>query len=186
MDKQTFFKTPEGNTYGVSERVMALGHVPAEGVTLASEEDLKTSTNTEITISQSAVEELNLPENMSKLLISKIAEQEEVKQNMAATKKQIREDKLAAIEAQKQAEKEAAVEAEKEARKQAAIEKRQEILRIKMVEKQAAEEAARIEILVAERVAKIEAEKEAAKQAAIEAERLAALEASKPRKFSAA
>lgn len=37
MDNHTFFKTPEGFIYGVSNRIMGSGYVPMGGVVLATD-----------------------------------------------------------------------------------------------------------------------------------------------------
>jgi len=40
MDNYTFFTTPEGAVYGVSERVMKAGYIPKDGVLLSTNEEI--------------------------------------------------------------------------------------------------------------------------------------------------
>lgn len=188
MANRTFFKTPDGGIYSVSDKVISVGFEPSEGVRYATDEEIEEyNRQQEISLTNrnklSKLKELRdnniLSDSSYESLIKKIEEQKE-KEKKA---KQEAADILAKeIKEQKRLAKEAAIEAQREAVRQAAYEKRQEVLRIRLEEEQAAAEAERIATLKAER----KAAKEAERQAALEAERLAAEEASKPRKFSAA
>jgi hypothetical protein len=160
MDKRTYFKTPEGGMYSVSERVMDIGHEPAEGVVEATEEDIKAfkqrqetllSNGEKISKLSSLLENNLLSEDLHLKLLEGIKSQEETKK----------------IRVAKEATEETAKLAEEAT-----------LLQQRITDRKAAKEA----VVEARRQAILEAERLAAE----EAERLAALEASKPRRFSAA
>jgi hypothetical protein len=138
MDKRTFFKTPDGGIYSVSERLT--DYVPAEGVVEASKEEVDALENQEIKFSVQEIDELLqnnfISKDLHQQLLDKIEEKEQEKITKESAKisyeadvKRLKEEKQAAIKATKEARieanKQAAIEAQKEAEKQAKIEKRQ-------------------------------------------------------------
>jgi hypothetical protein len=145
MDNRTFFKTPSGGIYSISEKIVAMGHEPAEGVVPATEEDLEAhKQQREVIVDKEAKiaalqelaeNELILGDYPQRLLEGLHAQdaavkekadkeaaliaEEEARQKRIADKLQARE---AAVEAKRQAAIKAEEEAAAEAQRLAALE----------------------------------------------------------------
>lgn len=159
MDKRTFFKTPDGVLYSVSERVIEIGHTPVEGVVPATDEEIEAFKQRQ---------ETNLVHE------EKLAKMEELFNNNI-----IPEAVFNQLSARYDEQVNARIEQE---RKEAADKRAAERAERKRLAAEAALEAERQAALEAEKEAALEAER----QAVLEAEKEAALKASKPRRFSAA
>lgn len=174
MNNRTFFKTPEGNLYSVSEMIMYLGHVPAEGVVPATDEEIAAYKKAHaVPITREKINLLFENKVISEDIFNQLSANEEatrktIEQEEAEKAAKIAEEQRLAKEAEKQRLAEEKAEA-----------KRQAIL---VAERQAALEAERQAAIVAERQAEVErlAAIEAEKQAqVIEAQRLAEIEIKK-------
>lgn len=181
----TFFKTPDGNLYAVSERVMNL-HVPAEGVILASDEDITAHQQKQkygLLMDEEKIAQIKqllqdgiLPKEPFTSALLSIEAQKAENIELEKLRAIAEAERIADEEAKRISAEEAAEKAKKLAEAQAEYKQRQiEIETRREIEKVAQLEINKIAKIEADRIAKIEAEKQAKED--LKARKLAAIEA---------